>query len=57
MLVALIAELLYHDLSKSEPISQKKIGFDMLSFFYPILMLKGDIDLEDPNIGNDFDDM
>ena len=57
MLVALIVEILYHDPSKNIPITQTKFwfSFDMLNFFYLILML--DIDVEDPYIGYDFHDI
>jgi len=39
--VALIVELLFDDPSKNVPITQTKSQFDMLSFLYLILMLRG----------------
>ena len=57
MFVALMVKFFNHDPSKSLPITQTKPGFDILSFFYLISMLEGDIDDKDPNVGNDSVDM
>ena len=57
MLVTLIIKLLYQDPTNGVHITQTKYGFYMLSLFILFWCLEGDIDDEDPNIGNDLDDM
>ena len=58
MLVALIVELLCHHPSKIVPFTQVKSLIRHVDLFLSYFKaLEGDTDDEDPNIGNDFDDM
>ena len=58
MLVTLIVELFCHDPNKNVPFTQAKSLIRHVKIFFIFFKcLEGDTDDEDPNIGNDFDDM